>query len=86
MDGENNGKPLLKWMIWGGKNHPYFWFNTHIWNPGFKTLRAKKKKNRLTERENLRDFLYGLVWDPIFCRCFWLRRLVMIPGFERYPP
>ena len=23
MDGENNGKPLLKWMIWG-KTH-YFW-------------------------------------------------------------
>ena len=23
MDGEHNGKPLLKWMIWG-KTH-YFW-------------------------------------------------------------
>ena len=22
MDGENKGKPLLKWMIWG---YPYFW-------------------------------------------------------------
>ena len=26
-----NGKPLLKWMLWGGgKFYPYFWFNTHI--------------------------------------------------------
>ena len=23
MDGENNGKPQLKWMIWGA--HPYCW-------------------------------------------------------------
>ena len=32
---KNRGKimenPMNKWMIWGGKNHPYFWWtNTHI--------------------------------------------------------
>ena len=31
MDGENNGsKPYFLMDDLGGKNHPYFWFNTHI--------------------------------------------------------
>ena len=29
MDGEKNGKPLLKWMIWGGFTTPIFG-NTHV--------------------------------------------------------
>ena len=29
MDGENNGKNPIKWMIWGGKNPPILG-NTHI--------------------------------------------------------
>ena len=31
MDGENNGfKPYEQMDDLGGKNHPYFWFNTHM--------------------------------------------------------
>ena len=32
MDGENNGKTLLKWMIWWYHNfrkHPYIWYLKH---------------------------------------------------------
>jgi len=32
MDGENNGKPYFKWMIWG-ENHPFFG-NTHLSGQG----------------------------------------------------
>ena len=28
MDGENKGKPLLEWMIWGGSS--YFWVDTQV--------------------------------------------------------
>ena len=33
MDGENNGTPLLKWMIW---EYPYFW--KYPYEPGSKLL------------------------------------------------
>ena len=29
---ENNGKPLLKFMIWG-VYHPYFWKHSHVSTP-----------------------------------------------------
>ncbi len=32
MDGENNGTPYIEMDDLGGKNHPYFRFNTHIFN------------------------------------------------------
>ena len=32
IDGENNGKPLLKWMIWG---YPYFWKHPNGWKEVF---------------------------------------------------
>ena len=40
---------MNKWMIWGGKNH-YFWFNTH---PIESFLRVKKK----THTSKLKLFL-----------------------------
>ncbi len=30
MDGENKGKPIVKWMIWGF--YLYFWVDTHFRN------------------------------------------------------
>ncbi len=33
MDGSFHGKPYEQMDDLGGKNHPYFWFNTHMTRP-----------------------------------------------------
>ena len=42
MDGENSGKPLLKWMIWGIRYTPIFG-NTQIEEFAFEMAQVSRK-------------------------------------------